>query len=144
MGKYYWTGENEFMDLKKIAGETATQYIESGMVVGLGTGSTACFAIKKLGERILNEGLMIQAIPTSKSSETLAVELGIPLLSPGDIDQVDITIDGDLTGVAEEILKTADVVLHQRIVAFLALGQHHQRSSTHTAMQVRVISCKRP
>ena len=82
------------MDLKQIAGEAGAQYVESGMIVGLGTGSTAYFAIKKLSERIKKEGLSIKAIPTSRSSEIIATELNIPLLSTGEVNEVDITIDG--------------------------------------------------
>lgn len=82
------------MNLKQMAGETAAGFVESGMIVGLGTGSTAYFATRKISERIRTEGLKIQAIPTSRSSDILAKELDIPLLSPGEIEHVDITIDG--------------------------------------------------
>ena len=84
------------MDFKQIAGETAAiKFIESGMVVGLGTGSTTRFAILKIGERIKNKELAIRGgIPTSRGSEELAKSAGIPLLSLGEISYVDVTIDG--------------------------------------------------
>ncbi len=82
------------MNQKQIAGEKAAEYIKSGMIVGLGTGSTAFFAIKKLGERVREEGLEIQAVATSKASADLAVEEGIPLLDINDVDHIDIDIDG--------------------------------------------------
>jgi len=82
------------MNLKQVAGEKAAHYVESGMIVGLGTGSTAYFAIRKLGDRIREEGLDIKGIPTSISSEKLALEFGVPLVTLKDIDHVDITIDG--------------------------------------------------
>ncbi|MCH1983887.1 ribose-5-phosphate isomerase RpiA [Ruminococcus sp. OA3] len=81
------------MNQKKIAGEKAAEYIKDGMVVGLGTGSTAKFMVDKVGEMVKN-GLKIQAIPTSKATEQQARELGIPLLSIDDVDHIDLDIDG--------------------------------------------------
>ncbi len=81
------------MNSKKMVGEKAADLVEEGMTVGLGTGSTAHWAIRKLGERV-KEGLGITAIATSKESESLAKELKIPLVSFGEIDQIDLTIDG--------------------------------------------------
>ncbi|CAM4439087.1 ribose 5-phosphate isomerase A [Paenibacillus endophyticus] len=81
------------MESKKLAAEKATESIADGMIIGLGTGSTAYYAIQKIGQRV-QEGLAIQAIATSKQSEELAVSLGIPLIAASDIDYIDITIDG--------------------------------------------------
>lgn len=81
------------MNQKKIAGEKAAEYIKDGMVVGLGTGSTAKFMVDKVGEMVKN-GLKIQAIPTSKATEQQARELGIPLLSIDEVDHIDLDIDG--------------------------------------------------
>ncbi|MNO78183.1 Ribose-5-phosphate isomerase A [compost metagenome] len=81
------------MNMKKIAAEHAVQYIEDGMKVGLGTGSTAYWAIQKLGERV-QAGLSIQTVATSKASEKLAIELGIPIIPFNKLDGLDITIDG--------------------------------------------------
>lgn len=83
----------ELMNIKKLVGEKAADLVQEGMTVGLGTGSTAYWAIMKLGERV-KEGLRITAIATSKDSESLAKELKIPLVSFGEIDQIDLTIDG--------------------------------------------------
>jgi len=81
--------------LKKQAAEKAVEQIKSGMVVGLGSGSTAYFAIKKIGE-LLQSGRLknIVGIPTSNVTEELAVSLGIPLTSFEDIQEIDLTIDG--------------------------------------------------
>jgi ribose 5-phosphate isomerase A len=79
--------------LKKQAGEKAAEYVTDGMVVGLGTGSTVEWTIKKLGERVTG-GLNIIGIPTSIRSETLAKELGIKLSTLLEHPQIDITIDG--------------------------------------------------
>ena len=78
---------------KQLAGERATRYIENRMVVGLGTGSTAYFAIVKLGERVA-EGLEVRCVPTSMSSAQLATERGIPLTNFDEVDHIDLTIDG--------------------------------------------------
>jgi ribose 5-phosphate isomerase A len=80
-------------EMKKQAAEKAIQYIEDGMIVGLGTGSTVDFAIKKLGERV-KEGLKIKGIPTSLKTKRLATELKIPLIDLDENTVIDITIDG--------------------------------------------------
>jgi|SRR5690554_3324709 len=82
------------MNAKKMVAESAVEFIQDGMTVGLGTGSTAYWAIKKTGEKIKKEGIKIKAIATSKESESLAKELRIPLVNFSDIDNIDITIDG--------------------------------------------------
>ena len=81
------------MNLKQIAAERAAEYIQDGMKVGLGTGSTAYFAICKLGERV-RDGLQIQAVATSEASDKLAREWGIPIIPFDQIGRLDITIDG--------------------------------------------------
>ncbi len=78
---------------KKIAGEKAVDYIKNGMTVGLGSGSTVNYMLKKLGRRV-QEGLDIKGIPTSVKTEQLARELGIPLTDFSDVQQIDIAIDG--------------------------------------------------
>lgn len=79
---------------KKAAGERAADYVANDMVVGLGTGSTAWFAIVRLADRIREEGLRIRGIPTSERSAALARERGIPLIGFADALRVDVTIDG--------------------------------------------------
>ena len=81
------------MQMKKLAAEKAVEAIQDNMVVGLGTGSTAYWAIQKIGERV-KEGLRIGAVATSSETEKMAKELGIPLLPFADIERIDITIDG--------------------------------------------------
>lgn len=79
--------------LKKQAGEKAAEYVKDGMVIGLGTGSTVEWTIRKLGQRV-QEGLDIIGIPTSIRSEILAKELGIPLTTLLKHPELDLTIDG--------------------------------------------------
>jgi ribose 5-phosphate isomerase A len=81
------------LESKRIAAEKAVDYVQDGMVVGLGTGSTAFWAIQKIGSRV-KDGLKIKAVATSINTENLARELGIPLISVSETDGIDITIDG--------------------------------------------------
>ena len=81
------------MDIKQVIGEKATEYVKDGMIVGLGTGSTAYWAVKKIGELVKN-GLRIKGVPTSEGTEALATEVGIPLLKVNNVEYIDITIDG--------------------------------------------------
>ena len=81
-------------NVKQAAAEEAVTYIKSGMTIGLGTGSTTYFAIKKIGARVAEEGLQIRAIATSERSEALAKELNIPIVGFEDFNELDITIDG--------------------------------------------------
>ncbi len=85
--------ENSAVNGKKIAAGKAIEYIRNGMTLGLGTGSTAYWAIQGIGVRV-KEGLSVRAIATSIGSENLARELGIPLMPFSEIDRLDITIDG--------------------------------------------------
>ncbi|MRH44484.1 ribose 5-phosphate isomerase A [Aquibacillus halophilus] len=83
------------MDInKKIAGEEAVNYIKDGMTIGLGSGSTVNWMLKKLANRVKNEGLNIKGIPTSIKTELLAKDLGIPLTNFTDVEQIDLAIDG--------------------------------------------------
>lgn len=79
---------------KKNAAEKACDLIKDGMVVGLGTGSTAAYAITLLGRRVVEDGLDIVGVPTSYASEALAIRSGIPLVSLDEEPELDIDIDG--------------------------------------------------
>ncbi|WP_255198238.1 ribose-5-phosphate isomerase RpiA [Halorarius litoreus] len=79
-------------EAKRRAGEAAAERVADGMVVGLGTGSTAAHAIRALGEAV-DAGLDIEGIPTSYQSRKLAREVGIPLSSL-DVATPDVAIDG--------------------------------------------------
>ena len=79
--------------LKKIAAEKATEEIQNGMVVGLGTGSTVYYALLKLGVMVRN-GLDIIGIPTSEDTEKIATEQGIRLSTLAEHATIELTIDG--------------------------------------------------
>ena len=81
------------MDAKQRAGARAVEFIEDGMTVGLGTGSTAYWMVERLGERV-REGLSVRCVPTSRRTEEQARRLGIPLVTFADVQQLDLAIDG--------------------------------------------------
>lgn len=81
--------------MKQLVGKAAALRVQSGMIVGLGTGSTTAYAIQYIGERLKNGDLKdIKGIPTSFQSVVLAKEFGIPLTTLDEVDHIDIAIDG--------------------------------------------------
>jgi len=81
--------------LKQEAAEFAAQFVHPGMIVGLGTGSTAIFATRRIGA-LLREGALkdITGFATSQATWQEARQLGIPLMDPADLARIDLTIDG--------------------------------------------------
>lgn len=79
--------------LKQAAAESAVSEIKAGMVVGLGTGSTAAFATQAIAKRVL-DGLKIIGVPTSTQTEAQAKAAGIPLGTLDEHPEIDLTIDG--------------------------------------------------
>jgi ribose 5-phosphate isomerase A len=80
--------------LKLRAAQRALQLVESGMTVGLGSGSTATLWIKLLGEQVRDHGLKIRAIASSEDSERLGRSYGIPFLTFEECQSLDLTVDG--------------------------------------------------
>ena len=80
--------------MKEMVGKQAATYIESGMTVGLGTGSTAYYFVEEIGRRVKEEGLDIIGVTTSKRTKEQAEKLGIPLKSVDEVDCIDVTDDG--------------------------------------------------
>lgn len=78
---------------KEAAGRASVKFVRDGNVVGLGTGSTAAYAVRELGERV-RSGLKIRGIPTSVKTMELATSLGIPMTTLQEVQQIDVTIDG--------------------------------------------------
>jgi ribose 5-phosphate isomerase A len=78
---------------KQAAGHAAAQFVEAGMLVGLGTGSTASFFIDSLIERC-RQGLTISAVATSEKSRQQALAGGIPLVDMAQVTTIDLTVDG--------------------------------------------------
>lgn len=82
------------MNLKKMVGYKAAEFIKDGMTVGLGTGSTAYYMVEALGRRVQEEGLKVTGVTTSHRTTEQASELGIPLKDIDEVDSIDLTIDG--------------------------------------------------
>jgi ribose 5-phosphate isomerase A len=78
---------------KEAASRAALQFIQDGQIVGLGTGSTAAYAVRFIGDRV-KAGLKIRGIPTSNNTREMATKLGIPLTSFDEVQHIDLTIDG--------------------------------------------------
>jgi ribose 5-phosphate isomerase A len=78
---------------KRNAGRAALDFVKDGMIVGLGTGSTAAHFVRGLGERVAL-GLRVRGVPTSEQTRRLAIEVGIDLLAAEDVSRIDVTVDG--------------------------------------------------
>ena len=109
---------------KKAAAEAACAYITSGTIIGLGTGSTADFAVRHIGE-LVQKGLDVRGVATSVKTEKLAREVGIPLVDLNDVEAIDVTIDG-----ADEVDPKLDLIkglggalLREKIVASISQRQ---------------------
>ncbi len=85
--------DSDVEQAKRAAAHAACELVEDGFVVGLGTGSTAAHAVKRIGE-LVEEGLQVEGIPTSVETMELARHLDIPLTDLDAVDRVDVTIDG--------------------------------------------------
>lgn len=79
---------------KFVAAKRAAEFVENGMKVGLGTGSTTAWLVRCLGELVREEGLRFQGVPTSSRTAALARDVGIDLISLEDAKWLDLTIDG--------------------------------------------------
>ena len=105
---------------RKAAAQAAAGLVESGMVVGLGTGSTAAHFIDALIGRVRDEGLKITAIPTSHRSDQQARRGGIPMTTFATVKQVDLTIDGAdqiQRGTLHLVKGLGGALLREKIVA---------------------------
>jgi ribose 5-phosphate isomerase A len=107
--------------LKRAAAEAAIAEIQPGMQVGLGTGSTAAFAIQALGRRVA-DGLAITAAATSLATERAARAVGIPVIAFEDLGTVDLAIDGadEIDGRFHAIKGGGGALLREKIVAAAA------------------------
>lgn len=104
---------------KQTAAQASLRFVSDGDIVGLGTGSTASYAVKFLGERVRG-GLKITGVPTSNKTKELASSLGIPLATLDQVPQIDVTIDGadEFDPQLSLIKGGGGALLHEKIVAF--------------------------
>lgn len=107
------------MEAKRLAAEKAVEYVKDGMIVGLGTGSTASWAIKALGEKV-KDGLNIQAVASSIESESLAKQSGIKIIHFAGLSLIDVTIDGaDEVDAQSNLIKGGGgALLREKILAY--------------------------
>jgi len=110
---------------KKASAISAVALVRDGMIVGIGTGSTAAYAISELG-RLVSGGLDIMGIPTSYQSEMLAIEHNIPITTLLEHPEIDITLDG-----ADQI--------DQNLVAIKGGGAAHTREKVVASAASRVV-----
>jgi ribose 5-phosphate isomerase A len=105
--------------LKRAAAERAMEFVGNGMVIGLGTGSTAAFVVEALGRGVAR-GLQIVGIPTSERTAAQARRVGIPLVSFAEHQRIDLTIDGAdevERGTLNLIKGLGGALLREKIVA---------------------------
>lgn len=109
------------MDMKKLAGEKAATYVKDGMVLGLGTGSTAYHMVNAVGE-LVKKGYKLTAIPTSNATEAQARELGIPLLDIDEVTHIDLAMDGvdEIDPEFNAIKGGGGALYREKVVATLA------------------------
>jgi ribose 5-phosphate isomerase A len=113
---------SELDHLKRAAAQTAVALINNGMIVGLGTGSTASFAVSIIAQRV-SDGLNIIGIPTSDKIEQLARSMRIPVSTLAEHDHIDIAIDGAdevEIGTLNLIKGRGGALLREKIVATAA------------------------
>src|SRR5215831_8191075 len=135
-------------ELKQQAALAALDEVSNGMVVGLGTGSTASYFIRELGVRV-RTGLKVAGIPTSERSQQLAEAVGVPLTTFREHHEIDLTVDG-----ADEVSPTLDpikglggalvrekIVAHAsgRVVIIVDESKMVERLGSKTAIPVEVI-----
>ena len=108
-------------DAKRLAAQKSLEFISDGMVVGLGTGSTATHFIRLLGEKV-QRGLRVRGISSSKASEELAKSLSIPIIDLQQCPEIDVAIDGaDEVGPGLALIKGGGgALLREKIVASAA------------------------
>ncbi len=114
------TGEMSPIEKAKyVAATRAADLVQDGMRVGLGTGSTAAWLVRRLGERVRDEGLKIKGVPTSTATAQLAREVGIEVISLDQAGWLDLTIDGadEFDGEFSLIKGGGAALLQEKIVA---------------------------
>jgi ribose 5-phosphate isomerase A len=106
-------------DAKKLVGQRAVDFVEDGMAIGLGTGSTATHFIQALASRNDKKPLNIRCVASSNASETLARDLGLHVVSLKDIYELDLYVDGaDEVDPQLNLIKGGGgALLHEKIVA---------------------------
>lgn len=152
------------MNAKQAAAFKAVEYVKNGMIIGLGTGSTAYWAIQYIGEKVKN-GLQITAVATSAETERIARECGIHVVPLDEVGDIDIDIDGaDEIDAEKNLIKGGGgALLREKIVAsvskeFIVIAGKNKKVSSlgkfplpvevltfgwqHTAHQIEALGCQ--
>lgn len=110
------------MNIKQMVGYKAAEFVKDGMIVGLGTGSTAYYMVEAVGKRVKEEGLQIVGVTTSFRTADHAREWGIPLKDIDDVDHIDVTIDGadEISSEYQGIKGGGAAHLFEKVVANLS------------------------
>jgi ribose 5-phosphate isomerase A len=103
---------------KENAAAAAMDYVEDGMTIGLGTGSTAKFFVEYLAEEIA-DGLVVRGVPTSEQTRRLADSVGVPLVDVEQVDRIHLTVDGadEVDQQAQLIKGGGAALLREKIIA---------------------------
>ncbi|MFT5285218.1 MAG: ribose 5-phosphate isomerase A [Planctomycetota bacterium] len=106
------------INAKQAAGRRAAEFVEEGMTIGLGTGTTVFYTLEALAERV-KDGLNIRGVPTSIDTEEKAREFGIPLVTLEEVHELDLTIDGadEIDGNFDMIKGGGGALLREKVVA---------------------------
>jgi len=109
----------ETTSAKERAAQAAADLVRDGMIVGLGSGTTAAIMVERLGERIDEIGIKILGIPTSVATAKLARQFGIPVRELDDVPKVDISLDGadEIDGRFRMIKGRGGALLREKLVA---------------------------
>lgn len=115
----FTTDQATTQQAKQIAAQRAVEYIEDGMRIGLGTGSTAALMVKALGTRVARERLHVSCVATSTATAELAKEVGLKVISLDEAKWLDLTIDGadEFDPNLNLIKGGGGALLHEKIVA---------------------------
>ncbi|HEV8051531.1 MAG TPA: ribose 5-phosphate isomerase A, partial [Parachlamydiaceae bacterium] len=113
---------NDVQKAKQAAGNAAAALIQSGMLVGLGTGSTAVFFIDSLIERCKKESLKVTVFPSSERSAKQALAGGIPLCDENQVTSLDVTVDGadEIDNKKRMIKGGGGALLREKIIASMS------------------------
>lgn len=106
-------------DLAKInAAAAALDFVEDGMLLGLGTGSTAAHFVRLLGERV-KKGLNVRGVPTSEATDKLARDVGVPIVPVDRVGSLDLAVDGsdEVDGAFRLIKGGGAALLREKIIA---------------------------
>ena len=123
------SGELSPIDKAKfVAAKRAAELVEDGMRVGLGTGSTAAWLVRCLGEMVREDGLKITGVPTSARTAELAREVGIEVITLDEARWLDLTIDGadEFDGDLNLIKGGGGALLQEKIVATASVSVAHR------------------